>query len=132
MMKPRVMIADDDATFRRLIAQLLRKRYLVLPAVDGHDAFEKAQEVRPDLILLDLSMPGQNGLETLEQIRETSELATVPVIVVTADSRRETVVAMAQAGANDYMLKTSVTRESRRFLDRIGSAIEDSNTVLMR
>lgn len=131
MAKPRIMVVDDDAAFRRLMAQVLHTRYLVLPAEDGVDALKKSQEIRPDAILLDLSMPGQNGLDTLSQIRNTKALEAIPVIVVTADSRRDTVYAMLNAGANDYVLKSSVAKNRDRLFQKIERLLNQSNLPLM-
>ena len=113
------------------MAQVLHTRYLVLPAEDGVDALKKSQEIRPDAILLDLSMPGQNGLDTLSQIRNTKALEAIPVIVVTADSRRDTVYAMLNAGANDYVLKSSVAKNRDRLFQKIERLLNQSNLPLM-
>ena len=121
------MVVDDDDTFRKLMSEVLRRRYLVLPAENGFDALAKAREIRPDLILLDLSMPGKNGLDTLRRIRQTPELTSLPVIIVTADNRRETVLAMLNAGANDYILKSSVTTDREQLFTKLHRMLDQQN-----
>ncbi len=123
MNKPRLLIADDDDHFRQLMTKVLRDRYIVLPAVDGAEAIEKARQLRPDTILLDLNMPDCDGSEALRQIRACPQLHDVPVIVVTGDCRRETVVAVVEAGANDYVLKQSVATDRRRLFAKIDQCL---------
>ncbi|MCB9872949.1 MAG: response regulator [Planctomycetaceae bacterium] len=124
MPKPRILIADDDDQFRSLLTEVLRDRYLVLPAVDGLEAIDKAEQIRPDAILLDLSMPECDGMEVLRRIRVCPRLESVPVIVVTGDCRRETVIQVIEAGANDYVLKQSVATDRLRLFRKIDRCLK--------
>ncbi len=130
MTKPRILIADDDDQFRALLTQVLRDRYLVLPAVDGLEAIVKAEQIRPDAILLDLSMPECDGMEVLRRLRGCSRLESVPVIVVTEDCRRETVIQVIEAGANDYVLKQSVATDRRRLYHKIDRCLKSARLAV--
>ncbi len=130
MNKARILIADDDDHFRLLMTKVLRDRYIVLPAVNGAEAIEKARQLRPDTILLDLNMPDCNGNEALREIRACPQLHDVPVIVVTGDCRRETVVAVIAAGANDYVLKQSVATDRRRLFSKIDRCLVSAGVEL--
>jgi len=79
----KILVADDDASVRRMLARVLESAgYITVPASDGYEAVAKAHAAKPDLILLDLKMPGQGGWEAFEQISRMAGL--VPVIVITA------------------------------------------------
>ena len=126
MTKPRILIADDDDHFRMLLTKVLRERYIVLPSVDGDDAIAKAMQIRPDIMLLDLCMPECDGLEALRKIRVCPQLCSVPVIVVTADTRRDTVLQVVEAGANDYALKQLIATDRRRLYQKIDRCLSES------
>lgn len=78
-----VLIIDDDDGVRELLTFLVKKEgYRVECAVDGEDGFQKAERLKPDLILLDLMMPRYGGFEVLRQL-QSSELARVPIVIIT-------------------------------------------------
>jgi DNA-binding response OmpR family regulator len=98
-----VLIVDDDPQLRVLFGQALRTEgFQVEEAGSGTEALEILQEQVPDLVLLDVVMPGLSGIETCQRIRERS---TVPVIILTALGREQDVVAGLEAGADDYCTK---------------------------
>ena len=103
--KKRILLVDDDDGFRAIVTRSLRARYIILPASEGEEAFNKAFELRPDVILLDMGMPGWDGMKTLQEIRKSPNLRSVPVMALTADNRKETVQSVLSAGADDYTLK---------------------------
>src|SRR5260370_1086801 len=99
----KILVVDDDPQIRRVMrVRLTGVGYEIAEARSGEQAVETFREYLPDLVLLDLNMPGMGGIETCRQIRENSE---VPVIVLTVtDSEHEKVVAL-DAGADDYVTK---------------------------
>jgi CheY-like chemotaxis protein len=83
----RILIVDDSEDMRILLEQILEEEeasYILQFALDGQQAIQKAEAFRPDLILLDMSLPGMSGWEVLPQLRRMPALAQVPVIAVTA------------------------------------------------
>jgi DNA-binding response OmpR family regulator len=98
-----VLVVDDDADVRTLVSELLtRAGYRVTEAEDGRVALRALYEARPDLILLDISMPGLDGWGTLERIRELSD---VPVVMVSALGAELEKVRALRAGADDFVTK---------------------------
>jgi len=94
-----VLVADDDADIRRIVELNLRlEGFEVVTARDGPDALAKAVAVRPDLVLLDVRMPGIDGYTICAQLRSDASLAAVPVIIVTADYGPAEVEAAAGLG----------------------------------
>jgi len=106
---PRILVVDDDATVRTLLRRMLTiEGYDVDEAVDGASAMEKVEAWAPDLLLLDIMMPGQDGLDVLESLRRTSA---VPVILLTAKSEEADRVLGFRFGADDYVVKPFSTAE---------------------
>jgi two-component system KDP operon response regulator KdpE len=98
-----ILVVDDEPQLRRAMkATLTDLGYSVIEAKSGEDALEKLREEAPDLILLDLNMPGIGGFETCRAIRESSE---VPIIVLSVRNAERDKVQVLDAGANDYVTK---------------------------
>lgn len=112
-----MLVIDDDPLFRSLLVTVLRRDYLVSVATEGADGFRKAIEHPPDLAVIDLQMAGWDGLQTLKAIRSDAALTRVRTVILTSDASRETVLAAIRAGADDYIIKTSFSREE--FLQKI-------------
>lgn len=103
MTSARVLVIDDDADIRRLVAELLRRAgLLVEQAEDGRAGLRALHNTPPDLVVLDVSMPDLDGWETLERIRDLSE---VPVLMLTARGAELERVRGLKAGADDYVVK---------------------------
>jgi DNA-binding response OmpR family regulator len=101
-----VLAADDDADILRLVEVNLKlEGFQVVTARDGADALAKAVAIRPDLILLDVLMPGINGYAVCAQIRADEGLADIPVIMLTANFISADTEAARGAGANDFVVK---------------------------
>lgn len=111
MSRPLVIVVDDDPLFRSLLASMLRHDYAVSVAADGADGYYKALERVPQLAIIDVQMPGWDGLRTLKAFRTNCQLAHVPVMIMTSDAGRPTVMAALDGGANDFVVKTTLTRE---------------------
>jgi DNA-binding response OmpR family regulator len=98
-----VLVVDDEPDVRSLVVDLLaRGGYAVTSAADGREALRALYAVRPDLVILDVRMPGVDGWETLERIRE---LSGVPVLMLTARDGELDKVRGLKAGADDYVAK---------------------------
>lgn len=83
----KILIIDDEPEVRMLLARrLMASRFEILEAGDGTAGFQKAKEAKPDLIILDLKMPGEDGLQIYHSMREDPELQKVPVLFLTAIS----------------------------------------------
>jgi adenylate cyclase len=102
----KILVVDDDLELRRLVAFTLRQAgYLVLEAGDGPAALSTLEAERPDLVLLDVMMPGMDGYEVCRRIRANPEHAMLPVVMVTAlDPARERIKGL-DAGADDFLTK---------------------------
>ncbi|HEV2759780.1 MAG TPA: response regulator transcription factor, partial [Acidimicrobiales bacterium] len=106
---PRILVVDDDANVRTLLRRLLTTEgYAVEEAADGPAALEMLAAASPDLVLLDIMMPGQDGLDVLESMRRTND---VPVILLTAKSEEADRVLGFRFGADDYVVKPFSTAE---------------------
>jgi two-component system KDP operon response regulator KdpE len=98
-----VLIVDDDPQIRRVLLTILTSQgYSVIEAKSGDEALEKIRTERPDLILLDVNMPGRSGIETCREIREAGD---IPVIILTVRNAERDKVQALDAGANDYVVK---------------------------
>jgi CheY-like chemotaxis protein len=106
----RVMIIDDDPLIRTLLVSTLRKECFVSVASDGAEGFHKAHELKPDVAVIDVNMPGWDGLKTLAAFRGDKKLCDVKIIMLTADASQQTVTAAVRGGANDYLIKTSFSK----------------------
>jgi two-component system alkaline phosphatase synthesis response regulator PhoP len=102
----KVLVVDDESDILELLEYNLTKEgYEVKTAIDGKTAVEKAQKFQPQLILLDIMMPNQDGVETCRQLRETPESANAFIIFLTARSEEYSEVAAFENGADDYITK---------------------------
>lgn len=101
-----LLIVDDNEMNRQLMSlQFKRAGYNVVTAKDGYEALELIESTPFDIVLLDIMMPGINGLQVLEEIRKHRTLINLPVIMVTADDLEESIITSLQLGANDYLTK---------------------------
>ncbi|HDR8968250.1 TPA: response regulator [Burkholderia vietnamiensis] len=102
----RLLVVDDHADHRSLLAEFLRQQnFRVFVACDGLDGVNKARAVRPDLVLMDIKMPGCDGLTACRSLKADPVTSGVPLIFLTASSQPEERVAGLEAGAIDYITK---------------------------
>ncbi|MCP3980476.1 MAG: response regulator [bacterium] len=107
--EPKVLVVDDDAFIRRPLECILRREgFLPLTAVDGDDCMQQVSRDRPDLIILDVMLPGRNGLQVCEALRSTPGYADIPVILLSARPSGEARVRGLAAGANGFLTKPYV------------------------
>jgi len=112
-----VLVVDDEPNIRRLLDIRLRNRgHLVYTAASGDEAIARLDELEPDLILLDVSMPGSSGLDVLERIR--TEARDIAVIMMTAFGSERVAIDSLRRGADDYLRKPFEPDEFRVILDR--------------
>jgi type IV pilus assembly protein PilB len=126
----RVLVVDDDADIRRLIAMILKRSELPLSTVmaaDGPEALEQAHAEPPDLILLDLMMPGMDGFEVCRQLRANVRTAFIPILMVTARDDAASRLKGFLVGTDDYIGKpfdkTELAVRVRRLIERTYGAI---------
>lgn len=111
-MRPIVMVVDDDELARHLVGQMLdRETYEVVVAGDGREALAQLRRVHPDVILMDIRLPGLDGVALTRRLKASPHLADIPVIMMTGDARRDTLVSSMEAGATAFVVKP-FTRES--------------------
>jgi CheY-like chemotaxis protein len=104
--KPTVLVVDDNADTRVVVRWMLERwGYRVVEAADGREAYEKAVEHRPDLVVMDLSMPVVDGFEAIRSIRAREEFSGLPVIAVTAFDRAVARDGAEAAGFDYYLSK---------------------------
>jgi len=107
-----ILIVDDNPTAREtLVAMLEGENYDPRLAQDGAHALQMLEQLQPDLILLDVMMPGMDGFEVCRHIRSTPPLAEVPIIMLTALDDRESLVKGIESGADDFLSKPADRRE---------------------
>ena len=106
-MDKKIIVADDMETMRTSICELLQHFGFtnVVGAGDGCRALEIIKAEGADLLITDLDMPNMDGFELLRAIRSDDALKTLPVIFLTADGEKKSIIAAVQAGADDYLLK---------------------------
>lgn len=118
--KSTILIVDDQKVMRETIGMLLAKEdYELNFASDGPDALQKAGRIIPDVILLDIMMPGMDGFEVCRRLREHPVLAEVPIIMVTALNDRKSWMEGIEAGADDFVFKPFDTVELRTRVQNI-------------
>jgi two-component system phosphate regulon response regulator PhoB len=104
--RPTVLVCDDEPVLRMLVrATLDRGHYTVVEACDGDEAILLTREEQPDLILLDMMMPGRSGSDVLRELRSDPLTAETPVIMLTARAQASDREAMNLAGADHYLTK---------------------------
>lgn len=102
-----VLLVDDDLTLREMYAERLKAEgFAVEMAKDGEEALQKATDLHPNLILLDIMMPKVNGLDVLKQLKAQTETADIPVIVLTALIQDREKMESITRGADDYVVKS--------------------------
>lgn len=115
--KIKVMVADDHALIREGIKQIVELEgdiEVIGQAANGEEAIEKAKELQPDIVLLDINMPNLNGIETLRRFKDLG--INVKVIIITIHEDREYILEILKIGADGYMLKDS---EANSFVEGI-------------
>ena len=122
----KVLVVDDFSTMRRIIKNLLRDLGFtnIQEADDGNTALPMLQQGDFDFVVTDWNMPGMQGIDLLRAIRADANLKHIPVLMVTAEAKKEQIVAAAQAGVNGYVIKpfTAATLKEKlaKIFERLG------------
>jgi phosphate regulon transcriptional regulator PhoB len=112
MQREKVVVIEDEADIREMIAyNLSREKYRVLTAADGEEGLDMVMKENPDLVLLDLMLPGLDGIEVCRQLKADSVTRDIPIIMVTARGEESDIVLGLGMGADDYVTKPFSPRE---------------------
>jgi DNA-binding NarL/FixJ family response regulator len=117
----RVLLADDNARFRGVLRRLLERDpeiVVVAEAGDGAEALELAEDVRPDVVLMDVSMPGLDGLEATYALK--AQLPDVTVLMLSVGDKEQEIAAGLAGGAAEYLVKGGPAREIVDAIKRYG------------
>ena len=124
--KTRFLVVDDFSTMRRIVRNLLKELGFtnVDEAEDGAIALQKLQGGGFEFVVTDWNMPNMDGLELLKTIRGNGAMSALPVLMVTAEAKKENIIAAAQAGASGYVVKpfTAATLEEKlnKIFEKLG------------
>ena len=127
MAKERILVVDDSKVNVKMVEESLRKgKYEVLKAYSGEEALHKVNDNPPDLILLDILMPGIDGYEVCERLKADPKTSFIPIVMVTSLDKEEERIKGLELGAEDYITKPFSPRDLlarvRRVLSRPGMA----------
>jgi len=121
MTNAHILVVDDEPDISALVAyHLARESYRVRTASSGPEAIRAAEVERPDLVILDLMLPGMSGLQVLEELRKRPETAEIPVILLTARREEQDRIAGLRLGADDYVAKPFSPQE---LILRVGAVL---------
>ncbi|MCP3671189.1 MAG: chemotaxis protein CheY [Gammaproteobacteria bacterium] len=122
----KILVVDDFSTMRRIIKNLLRDLGYTNTeeADDGITALPMLQTGRFDFLVTDWNMPGMTGLDLLKEVRKDASLVGMPVLMVTAESKREQIIEAAQAGVNGYVVKPFTAATLKEKIDKIFERVE--------
>jgi two-component system chemotaxis response regulator CheY len=117
----KILVVDDFSTMRRIIKNLLKDLGFtnIQEADDGNTALPMLQQGDFDFVVTDWNMPGMQGIDLLRAIRADDKLKHLPVLMVTAEAKKEQIVAAAQAGVNGYVVKPFTAGTLKEKLDKI-------------
>lgn len=124
----KILIVDDFSTMRRIIKNLLRDLGFnnTSEADDGKTALPILQSGDFDFLVTDWNMPGMTGIELLKAVRADAKLASMPVLMVTAEQKRDQIVEAAQAGVNGYIVKPFTAETLKEKIDKIFERLESA------
>ncbi|WP_299686164.1 chemotaxis response regulator CheY [uncultured Vibrio sp.] len=117
----KILIVDDFSTMRRIVKNLLRDLGFnnTQEADDGLTALPMLKKGEFDFVVTDWNMPGMQGIDLLKHIRANAELKHLPVLMITAEAKREQIIEAAQSGVNGYIVKPFTAATLKEKLDKI-------------
>lgn len=118
----KILVVEDDKFLRELLSHKLEAAgFSVLLAIDGQEALKIVKEEMPQIVLLDLVLPGIDGFEILKQIKENDQTSKIPVIVLSNLGQKEEIEKGMSLGANDYLIKAHFTPDE--IIEKIGKVL---------
>ncbi len=122
----KILIVDDFSTMRRIIKNLLRDLGFTNTeeADDGNTALPLLQSGKFDFLITDWNMPGMTGIELLKAVRSDDKLVKLPILMVTAEAKRDQIVEAAQAGVNGYVVKPFTAAALKDKIEKIFERVE--------
>nr|WP_031433532.1 chemotaxis response regulator CheY [Methylomarinum vadi] len=122
----KILIVDDFSTMRRIVKNLLRDLGFTntVEADDGKTALPVLLKGGIDFLITDWNMPGMTGIDLLKEVRGNPELADLPVLMVTAEAKREQIILAAQAGVNGYIIKPFTAATLKEKIEKIFERID--------
>lgn len=122
----KILVVDDFSTMRRIVKNLLRDLGFTNTheADDGSTAWPMLQSTDFDFVVTDWNMPGMSGIELLQKIRADDRLKGIPVLMVTAEAKRDQIVAAAQAGVNGYVVKPFTAAALKEKIEKIFERVD--------
>ncbi len=122
----KILIVDDFSTMRRIIKNLLRDLGFTNTdeADDGNTALPMLKSGKYDFLVTDWNMPNMSGIDLLKEVRADENLKTLPVLMVTAEAKRDQIVAAAQAGVNGYVVKPFTAAVLKEKIEKIFERIQ--------
>jgi len=122
----KILVVDDFSTMRRIVKNLLRDLGFsnTHEADDGNTAWPMLQSGEFDFVVTDWNMPGMTGMDLLKKIRADERLKSTPVLMVTAEAKRDQIVAAAQAGVNGYVVKPFTAAALKEKIERIFERVD--------
>ncbi len=120
---PKILIIEDDKFLRELIVRKLsNENFEISEAVDGEEGIKKVETEKPDLVLLDLILPGIDGFKVLSKMKDDPSSASIPVIILSNLGQREDVERGLKLGAVDYLVKAHFT--PNEIIDKVKGALK--------
>ncbi|EPJ45062.1 MAG: response regulator receiver protein [Osedax symbiont Rs2] len=122
----KILVVDDFSTMRRIIKNLLRDLGFqnITEADDGKTALPILKQGGIEFLVTDWNMPGMTGIELIGEVRKDPNLAHIPILMVTAEAKREQIIAAAQAGVNGYVVKPFTATVLKEKIEKIFARLE--------
>ena len=119
-MSKKILVIEDDPVVARLMQYTLTKHgYEVQTASNGLEGLRKARQERPDLIILDVMLPGIDGYEICHRLRAEPRTSAIPIMIYSAKGQEDDLAAGQRVGANDYLMKPAEPYEITRMVGRL-------------
>lgn len=122
----KILVVDDFSTMRRIIKNLLRDLGFqnITEADDGKTALPILKQGGIEFLVTDWNMPGMTGIELIGEVRKDPKLSHIPILMVTAEAKREQIIAAAQAGVNGYVVKPFTATVLKEKIEKIFDRLE--------